>query len=44
MVQYRPVTRGVQVTAMHPVQIWMHTLEICKLSKTKMMISLLKDK
>ena len=44
MVQYRPVARGVQVTAMHPLQIWMHTLAICKLSKTNMLISLLKDK
>lgn len=30
----RPVARGVQVGAMHPVHIWMHPIGIRKMSKT----------
>jgi hypothetical protein len=29
-------------SAIHPLQVWMHPLEICKISKTNMLISLLK--
>jgi hypothetical protein len=37
------VPRGVQVDAMHPLQTWMHRLGICKISKTNMLISPLKN-
>jgi len=34
---------GLQVSDMHPIQIWMHTLGIYTLSKTNTLISPLKD-
>ena len=33
MVQYRPAATGVQVSAVHPQQNWMQTLESCTLIK-----------
>jgi len=39
----RPVARGVQMDAMHPLQIWLNPLWICKISKTDTPISLLKN-
>jgi hypothetical protein len=39
----RSVARGVQVGAVHPLQIWMHPLWICKISETNTFISPLKD-
>jgi len=37
-------SQGVQVGAMHPLQIWMHPLGICKISQTNMLISQLQKK
>ena len=38
-----PVASEVQVGAMHPPQIWMHPLGICKMPNTNMLISPLKN-
>jgi hypothetical protein len=38
-VNSRLIARGAYVGAMHPLQIWMHPLGICKISKTYMMVS-----
>jgi hypothetical protein len=38
----RPATKGVQVSAMHPLQTWLHPPAICKISKTNMLINQLK--
>jgi len=35
----RPAAKGVQVSAMHPLQIWLHPPAICKISKTNMLIN-----
>jgi hypothetical protein len=37
----RGTTSGMQVSAMHPLQILLHPLGICKISKANMLISLL---
>jgi len=34
---------GVEVAALHPLQIWLHTQGICEISKTDILISPLKD-
>jgi len=39
----RSVATEVHLGAVHPLQIWMHPLGICKMSKTNMLISPPKD-
>ena len=42
--RYRPaLATGVQVTALNPLQIWLHPQGICEISKTDILISPLKD-
>jgi len=38
----RPTAKGVQLSAMHPLQIWLHPPAICKISYTNMLINQLK--
>ena len=39
----QPVASGVQVGAIHQLQIWMHLLGNCKILKIEMLIGLLKN-
>ena len=38
IVLIRPLARGVEVGALQPLQIWLHPLGICKISKTNMLM------